>query len=50
MFGVEILVYFILKSFVYLILKSSYIDFGIYSPNAQAKNQTNATIIRIGIA
>jgi hypothetical protein len=36
-----------LEILIYLILKSSYIGFGTNSPNAQAYNHTNTTIIRI---
>jgi hypothetical protein len=32
---------------IYLILKSTYVSSGTNSPNAQAYNQTNATIIRM---
>jgi hypothetical protein len=39
-----------LEILIYLALKSSYNGSRTNSPNAQAYNHTNATIIRIGIA
>jgi hypothetical protein len=48
-FGLEIFVRMVLKVFLYLILKSSYVGFKTNSPNAQAYNHTNALIISIGI-
>jgi hypothetical protein len=43
-------VYMVLKSFYTSSWKSSYVSCRMDSPNAEAYNHTNATIIRIRIA
>jgi hypothetical protein len=40
---------FELEILIYLILKSSYVSFGMNSPYEQAYNHINTTIISIGI-